>query len=215
MRKGRDREKPPNSKQMKLSQDYITKKKKPIALMRDGCWNKLTWDFDDLLVRAVNAMERFEEVRDHWRRYLSPRPRRRVPGHQPRPVPVVAAARLRARQPDGRRRLGPVCVRVQVRRHPHLGFSRTTSPTLWWSSSSRTTAPPRRSSAANAVVERNRERLPKRLWTESAGGEPVQLAELARRARGGALGGGRDRATRRGGGEWSAPRSRSSTAPTR
>jgi DNA helicase-2/ATP-dependent DNA helicase PcrA len=34
-------------------------------------------------------------------------------------------------------------------------------------------------SAANAVVERNRERRPKRLWTESAGGEPVQLAELA------------------------------------
>jgi len=34
-------------------------------------------------------------------------------------------------------------------------------------------------SAANAVVERNRERRPKRLWTEIAGGEPVQLSELA------------------------------------
>ena len=45
-------------------------------------------------------------------------------------------------------------------------------------------------SAANAVVERNRERRPKRLWTEIAGGEPVQLSELGRRARGGALGGG-------------------------
>ena len=33
-------------------------------------------------------------------------------------------------------------------------------------------------SAANAVVERNRERRPKRLWTEIAGGEPVQLSEL-------------------------------------
>ena len=33
-------------------------------------------------------------------------------------------------------------------------------------------------SAANAVVERNRERRPKQLWTEIAGGEPVQLAEL-------------------------------------
>ena len=33
-------------------------------------------------------------------------------------------------------------------------------------------------SAANAVVERNRERREKRLWTDIAGGEPVQLAEL-------------------------------------
>jgi DNA helicase-2/ATP-dependent DNA helicase PcrA len=33
-------------------------------------------------------------------------------------------------------------------------------------------------SAANAVVERNRERRPKQLWTEIAGGEPVQLSEL-------------------------------------
>jgi DNA helicase II / ATP-dependent DNA helicase PcrA len=33
-------------------------------------------------------------------------------------------------------------------------------------------------SAANAVVENNRERRPKRLWTELAGGEPLQLREL-------------------------------------
>jgi DNA helicase-2/ATP-dependent DNA helicase PcrA len=33
-------------------------------------------------------------------------------------------------------------------------------------------------SAANAVVERNRQRRPKELWTEEAGGEPVQLSEL-------------------------------------
>jgi DNA helicase II / ATP-dependent DNA helicase PcrA len=34
-------------------------------------------------------------------------------------------------------------------------------------------------SAANAVVSNNRERRPKELWTEVAGGEPVQLNELA------------------------------------
>jgi DNA helicase-2/ATP-dependent DNA helicase PcrA len=34
-------------------------------------------------------------------------------------------------------------------------------------------------SAANAVVERNRERRPKRLWTEISGGEPLQLRELS------------------------------------
>jgi DNA helicase II / ATP-dependent DNA helicase PcrA len=33
-------------------------------------------------------------------------------------------------------------------------------------------------SAANAVVERNRERREKRLWTEIAGGDPVQLVEV-------------------------------------
>jgi DNA helicase-2/ATP-dependent DNA helicase PcrA len=33
-------------------------------------------------------------------------------------------------------------------------------------------------SAANAVVERNRERRPKKLWTDIEGGEPVQLSEL-------------------------------------
>jgi DNA helicase II / ATP-dependent DNA helicase PcrA len=34
-------------------------------------------------------------------------------------------------------------------------------------------------SAANAVVERNRERRPKQLWTDIAGGAPVQLSELS------------------------------------
>jgi ATP-dependent DNA helicase UvrD/PcrA len=34
-------------------------------------------------------------------------------------------------------------------------------------------------SAANAVVEHNRERRPKQLWTEIAGGEPLQLSELS------------------------------------
>src|SRR5262249_10731544 len=34
-------------------------------------------------------------------------------------------------------------------------------------------------SAANAVVEHNRERRPKRLWTDLEGGEPVQLSQLS------------------------------------
>ena len=50
-------------------------------------------DFDDLLVRAVNLLELFPEVRDALRQRLPPRARRRVPGHQPRPVPLAAAAR--------------------------------------------------------------------------------------------------------------------------
>jgi DNA helicase-2/ATP-dependent DNA helicase PcrA len=34
-------------------------------------------------------------------------------------------------------------------------------------------------SAANAIVEHNRERRPKKLWTELAGGEPLRLEELS------------------------------------
>ena len=49
-------------------------------------------DFDDLLVRAVNVLELFQEVRDRYQRRVPPCARRRVPGHQPRPVPLAAAA---------------------------------------------------------------------------------------------------------------------------
>ena len=74
-------------------------------------------------------------------------PRRRVPGHQPRPVPVASAAGRRAPQPHRGRRPRPVDLRLPRRRHPqHPRRSRTSSPTRRSSSSSRTTAPRRRSS---------------------------------------------------------------------
>ena len=46
-------------------------------------------DFDDLLFRAVNLLELFQEVRDRYAQRLPLDPRRRVPGHQPRPVPLA------------------------------------------------------------------------------------------------------------------------------
>ena len=46
------------------------------------------------------------------------RPRRRVPGHEPRAVPAAAAARVRAPQPLRRRRPRSVDLRVPRRRHP-------------------------------------------------------------------------------------------------
>ena len=70
-------------------------------------------------------------------------------------------------------------------------------------------------SAANAVVERNRERRAKRLWTEIGRRRAGAALRARRRARGGALGGRRDRAARRGGGGARARTSRSSTGPTR
>ena len=56
-------------------------------------------------------------------------------------------------------------------------------------------------SAANAVVSNNRERRPKELWTEIAGGEPVQLNELADEHEGARWVAGESTAGRGGGGE--------------
>ena len=75
-------------------------------------------DFDDLLFRCVNLYELFPEVRERYRRAFRLRARRRVPGHQPRPVPLAAAARRGAPQPLRRRRRRPVDLRLPRRRHP-------------------------------------------------------------------------------------------------
>ena len=75
------------------------------------------------------------------------RPRRRVPGHQPRPVPAAAAADRGARQPDRRRRRVAVDLRLPPRRHPQHPRLRARLPRRRRrSSSSRTTARPGRSS---------------------------------------------------------------------
>ena len=71
---------------------------------------------------------------------------RRVPGHQPRPVPLAPAPVLRAPQPDGGRRRRPVDLRLpRSGHHETSSSSRTTSPTRTSSGSSRTTARRRRS----------------------------------------------------------------------
>ena len=134
-------------------------------------------------------------------RRLPPRPRRRVPGHQPGPVPAAAAAHRRARQPDGRRRRGPVGLRLPARRHPQHPRLRARLP-RGRGRQARAELP----LDADDPLRRQRCRRPqpraptKRLWTELKGGEPVQLVGALRRARGGALGRRRDRAARRGAG---------------
>ena len=65
-------------------------------------------DFDDLLFRAVNLLELFQEVRDRYAGRLPLGHGRRVPGHQPRPVPLAPAAHRGAPQPGGGRRRRPV-----------------------------------------------------------------------------------------------------------
>ena len=75
-------------------------------------------DFDDLLMLTVEVLERFPEARRALAEGVPLRPRRRVPGHEPRAVPAAAAARGRARERLRRRRPGPVDLRVPRRRHP-------------------------------------------------------------------------------------------------
>ena len=138
-------------------------------------------DFDDLLVRAVNLLELFQEVRDRYAQRVPLRDGRRVPGHQPRPVPLAPAADLRAPQPGGRRRRRSVDLRLPRRRHPeHPATSRTTSPTRTSSSSSRTTARRRRSwPPPTRSIANNRGQMAKTLWTDLGEGDPIRVRELA------------------------------------
>ena len=69
-------------------------------------------DFDDLLVRSVNLLELFQEVRDRYAERLPLGHGRRVPGHQPRPVPLAPAADLRAPESGRRRRRRAVDLRL-------------------------------------------------------------------------------------------------------
>ena len=90
------------------------------------------------------------------RRDVPPRARRRVPGHQPRPVPLAAAAGRRAAEPHGgRRRRTSRSTGSAAPTSATSSSSRTTFPTPTWSSSSRTTARPRRSSTRPTRSSRN------------------------------------------------------------
>ena len=75
-------------------------------------------DFDDMLMLTVEVLERFPEALARWQHDVPLRPRRRVPGHEPRPVPAAAAAGREARQRVRGRRPGPVDLRLPRRRHP-------------------------------------------------------------------------------------------------
>ena len=54
-------------------------------------------DFDDLLLKALELCEPIPTIGPSARRALRPRARRRVPGHQPRPVPTSSTTCRRAR----------------------------------------------------------------------------------------------------------------------
>ena len=137
-------------------------------------------DFDDLLMLTVQVLERFPEARERWQqafRYVLVDEYQDTNHAQYRLLQLLAAE---ARQRVRRRRPGPVA---------STAFAAPTSATS--STSSATSPAPDvialeqnyRSTnaileAANAVIENNRDRKPKRLFSELGQGDPVEVVEV-------------------------------------
>ena len=137
-------------------------------------------DFDDLLVRTVNALELFEEVRERWRRTFR---HVLVDEYQDTNHAQYRLLQLLAAEHGNLMVVGDDDQSIYGFRHADIrnildfekDFPEADSVKLEQNYRSTQTI----LSAANAVVERNRERRPKRLWTEIPGGDPLQLRELS------------------------------------
>jgi DNA helicase II / ATP-dependent DNA helicase PcrA len=136
-------------------------------------------DFDDLLVRTVNALELFEDVRERWRRTFR---HLLVDEYQDTNHAQYKLLQLLAAEHGNLMVVGDEDQSVYGFRHADIrnildfehDFPEAAVVKLEQNYRSTQTI----LSAANAVVEHNRERRAKRLWTEIEGGEPVQLSEL-------------------------------------
>jgi DNA helicase II / ATP-dependent DNA helicase PcrA len=136
-------------------------------------------DFDDLLVRTVNALELFEEVRERWRRSFR---HVLVDEYQDTNHAQYRLLQLLASEHGNLMVVGDEDQSIYSFRHADIrnilsfeeDFPEAAVVKLEQNYRSTQTI----LSAANAVVERNRERRPKRLWTDIEGGEKVQLSEL-------------------------------------
>jgi len=136
-------------------------------------------DFDDLLVRTVNAMELFEEVRERWRRAFR---HVLVDEYQDTNHAQYRLLQLLASEHGNLMVVGDDDQSVYGFRHADIrnildfeaDFPEAASVKLEQNYRSTQTI----LSAANAVVEHNRQRRAKRLWTEKEEGEPVRLTEL-------------------------------------
>jgi DNA helicase-2/ATP-dependent DNA helicase PcrA len=137
-------------------------------------------DFDDLLVRTVNALELFEEVRERWRRTFR---HVLVDEYQDTNHAQYRLLQLLTSEHGNLMVVGDESQSIYGFRHADIGnildferdFPEADVVTLEQNYRSTQTI----LTAANAVIENNRERRPKRLWTEISGGEPLQLRELS------------------------------------
>ncbi|HXV06380.1 MAG TPA: UvrD-helicase domain-containing protein [Solirubrobacterales bacterium] len=137
-------------------------------------------DFDDLLVRTVELLEGSEEARDKWRRAFR---HVLVDEYQDTNHAQYRLLQLLTAEHGNLMVVGDEDQSIYGFRHADIrnildfeqDFPEAALVKLEQNYRSTQTI----LSAANAVVEHNRERRPKRLWTEIAGGEPVRLSELA------------------------------------
>jgi DNA helicase-2/ATP-dependent DNA helicase PcrA len=136
-------------------------------------------DFDDLLVRTVNALELFEEVRERWRRTFR---HVLVDEYQDTNHAQYRLLQLLCADHGNLMVVGDEDQSIYGFRHADirniLDFERDFPDAEVVKLEQNYRSTQTILSAANAVVERNRERREKRLWTEIAGGEPVRLVEL-------------------------------------
>jgi ATP-dependent DNA helicase UvrD/PcrA len=137
-------------------------------------------DFDDLLVRTVNALEASEEVRERWRRTFR---HVLVDEYQDTNHAQYRLLQLLTAEHGNLMVVGDEDQSVYGFRHADirniLDFERDFPEAEVVKLEQNYRSTQTILSAANSVVERNRERRPKHLWTEIAGGEPVQLSELS------------------------------------
>jgi DNA helicase-2/ATP-dependent DNA helicase PcrA len=137
-------------------------------------------DFDDLLVRTVNALELFDEVRERWRRTFR---HVLVDEYQDTNHAQYRLLQLLTSEHGNLMVVGDEDQSIYGFRHADirniLDFERDFPEAEVVKLEQNYRSTQTILSAANAVVERNRERRPKRLWTELAGGEPLQLRELS------------------------------------
>jgi DNA helicase-2/ATP-dependent DNA helicase PcrA len=137
-------------------------------------------DFDDLLVRTVNGLELFEEVRERWRRTFR---QVLVDEYQDTNHAQYRLLQLLTSEHGNLMVVGDEDQSIYGFRHADirniLDFERDFPDAEVVKLEQNYRSTQTILSAANAVVENNRERRPKRLWTELAGGEPLQLRELS------------------------------------
>ena len=136
-------------------------------------------DFDDLLVRTVNALELFEDVRERWRRTFR---HVLVDEYQDTNHAQYRLLQLLASEHGNLMVVGDDDQSVYSFRHADirniLDFERDFPDAGVVKLEQNYRSTQTILSAANAVVEHNRERRAKHLWTEDEGGEPIQLSEL-------------------------------------
>jgi DNA helicase II / ATP-dependent DNA helicase PcrA len=136
-------------------------------------------DFDDLLVRTVNVVELFEDARERWRRTFR---HVLVDEYQDTNHAQYRLLQLLASEHGNLMVVGDEDQSIYGFRHADirniLDFEHDFPEAALVKLEQNYRSTEVILDAANAVVERNRERRPKELWTEDKGGDLVQLSEL-------------------------------------